>query len=87
LKLTRSLLAPPTPSVAFSARTTGTPTAGTGEQIWGLLDVLPDTFDTISEALDTASKKGIVNRIEHAVTVREWMVRMADGQSEETTSL
>ncbi|MFE9395568.1 hypothetical protein [Streptomyces flavidovirens] len=62
-------------------------TVSTGEQIWGLLDVLPDTFDKIPEALDTASKKDIVNRIEHAVTVREWMERMADGQSEEMTSL
>jgi hypothetical protein len=62
-------------------------TVNTGEQIWGLLDVLPDTFDKIPETLDTASKKDIVNRIEHAVTVREWMERMADGQSEEATSL
>ncbi|GAA1079382.1 hypothetical protein GCM10009665_80160 [Kitasatospora nipponensis] len=54
-------------------------TVNTGEQIWGLLDVLPNTFDKIPETLDTASKKAIVNRIEHAVTVREWMERMADG--------
>ena len=62
-------------------------TVSTGEQIRGLLDVLPDTFDKIPETLDTASKKDIANRIEHAVTVREWMERMADGQSEEMTSL
>ncbi|QTD95883.1 hypothetical protein [Streptomyces cyanogenus] len=51
-------------------------TVSTGEQIWGLLDVLPDTFDRIPETLDTASKKDIVSRIERAVTVREWMERM-----------
>jgi hypothetical protein len=61
-------------------------TVRTGEQIWGLLDVLPGTFDKIPETLDTASKKDIVNRIEHAVTVSEWMERMADGQFEETSS-
>ncbi|SCF82807.1 hypothetical protein [Streptomyces sp. Ncost-T10-10d] len=52
-------------------------TVSTGEQIWGLLDVLPDTFDQIPETLDAASKKNIVSRIEHAVTVREWAERMA----------
>ncbi|MFD7288771.1 hypothetical protein [Streptomyces sp. NPDC059863] len=52
-------------------------TMNTGEQIWGLLDVLPDTFDKIPETLDTASKKDIVNCIERAVSVREWMERMA----------
>ncbi len=52
-------------------------TVSTGEQIWGLLDVLPDTFDKIPETLDTASKKDIVNRIEQAVKVREWMERTA----------
>lgn len=52
-------------------------TLRTGEQIWGLLDVLPDTFDRLPETLDTASKKDIVSRIEHAVTVREWMERTA----------
>ncbi|MBM7168703.1 hypothetical protein JQK87_09825 [Streptomyces sp. G44] len=52
-------------------------TVSTGEQIWGLLDVLPDTFDKIPQTLDTASQKDIVNRIEQAVTVREWMERMA----------
>ncbi|MFE1170914.1 hypothetical protein [Streptomyces sp. NPDC058773] len=51
-------------------------TVNTGEQIWGLLDVLPDTFDKIPETLDTASKKDIVSRIERAVTVREWRERM-----------
>lgn len=49
----------------------------TGEQIWGLLDVLPDTFDKLPETLDTASKKDIVSRIERAVTQREWVERMA----------
>ncbi|MFB8024876.1 MULTISPECIES: hypothetical protein [unclassified Streptomyces] len=52
-------------------------TVSTGEQIWGLLDVLPDTFHKIPETLDTASKKDIVNRIEQAVKAREWMERTA----------
>lgn len=52
-------------------------TVSTGEQIWGLLDVLPDTFDKIPETLDTASKKDIVSHIERAVKVREWVERMA----------
>lgn len=52
-------------------------TVRTGEQIWGPLDVLPDTFDKIPETLDAASKKDIVSRMEHAVTVREWAERMA----------
>ena len=52
-------------------------TVSTGEQIWGLLDVLPDTFDKIPENLDTASKKDIVSRMEHAVTVHEWAERTA----------
>ncbi|MFC9501814.1 hypothetical protein [Streptomyces sp. NPDC056982] len=43
-------------------------TVRTGEQIWGLLDVLPGTFDKISETLDAASKKEIVSRIGQAVT-------------------
>lgn len=51
-------------------------TVSTGEQIWGLLDVLPDTFNKIPETLDQISKKDIVSRIERAVTVREWMERM-----------
>ncbi|MFJ6518636.1 hypothetical protein ACIQJ4_10335 [Streptomyces filamentosus] len=54
-------------------------TVSTGEQIWGLLDVLPETFDKIPETLDTASKKDVVDRIEQAVTVREWMERTAPG--------
>lgn len=52
-------------------------TVSTGEQIWGLLDILPDTFDKIPETLDTASKKDIVSCIGRAVTVRAWMERMA----------
>ncbi|MGW7447612.1 hypothetical protein [Kitasatospora sp. NPDC054795] len=51
-------------------------TVRTGEQIWGLLDILPDTFDKLPETLDTASKKDIVSRIERAVTQREWAERM-----------
>ncbi|MGW6753179.1 hypothetical protein [Streptomyces sp. NPDC055006] len=43
-------------------------TVRTGEQIWGLLDVLPGTFDKISETLDAASKKEIISRIGQAVT-------------------
>ncbi|GHE73107.1 hypothetical protein GCM10018785_46500 [Streptomyces longispororuber] len=50
-------------------------TVHTGEQIWGLLDVLPGTFDKIPETLDTASKKDIISRIERAVTVRAWTER------------
>ncbi|MEU9087257.1 hypothetical protein [Streptomyces sp. NPDC048357] len=52
-------------------------TVSTGEQIWGLLDILPGTFDRIPETLDTESKKDIVTRIERAETVREWVERMA----------
>ncbi|GAA2158193.1 hypothetical protein GCM10009760_61000 [Kitasatospora kazusensis] len=52
-------------------------TVRTGEQIWGLLDILPDTFDKLPESLDTASKKDIVSRIERAMTQREWVERMA----------
>lgn len=52
-------------------------TLSTGEQILGLLDVLPGTFDKIAETLDTASKKDIVSRIDRAVSVREWVERMA----------
>ena len=50
-------------------------TVNTGEQIWGLLDVLPDTFDKILETLDTAFKKDIVSRIGQAETVRAWVER------------
>ncbi len=52
-------------------------TVRTGEQIWGLLDVLPETFDKLPETLDTGSRKDIVCRIERAVTQREWVERMA----------
>ncbi|MDQ0934006.1 hypothetical protein [Streptomyces turgidiscabies] len=55
-------------------------TVTTGEQIWGLLDVLPDTFDRLPETLDEASKKDIVSRIERAVTQREWSERMGPEQ-------
>ncbi|WP_407547811.1 hypothetical protein QOM21_02325 [Streptomyces sp. Pv4-95] len=51
-------------------------TVRTGEQILGLLDVLPDTFDRLPETLDDASKKDIVNRIERAVSQREWAERV-----------
>ncbi|MEV8395309.1 MULTISPECIES: hypothetical protein [unclassified Streptomyces] len=51
-------------------------TVSTGEQIWGLLDVLPDTFDKIPETLNAASKKDIVSRIGQAVTQREWSERL-----------
>lgn len=55
-------------------------TVSAGEQIWGLLDVVPDTFDKISETLDTAFKKDVVSRIEQAVTQREWAERsIAEG--------
>ncbi|MGW9325034.1 hypothetical protein [Streptomyces koyangensis] len=52
-------------------------TVRTGEQIWGLLDILPDTFDKIPETLDAASKKDIVTRLGQAVTQREWSERMS----------
>ncbi|MFJ2193819.1 hypothetical protein ACIOJE_38700 [Kitasatospora sp. NPDC087861] len=52
-------------------------TVRTGEQIWGLLDVLPGTFDKIPETLDAAAKKDIASRIERAVTQREWAERTA----------
>jgi hypothetical protein len=54
-------------------------TVRTGEQIWGLLDVLPDTFDKIPETLDAESKKDIVSRIGGAVTQREWSERLTAG--------
>ncbi|MEV4992968.1 hypothetical protein [Streptomyces niveus] len=47
-------------------------TVSTGDQILGLLDVMPGTFDKIAVTLDTASKVDIVSRIERAVSVREW---------------
>ncbi len=65
------------PEMPFQWRCQQLLTVSTGEQIWGLLDVLPGTFDKIPETLDTASKKDVVLRIERAVTVREWMERMA----------
>ncbi|MEU9197031.1 hypothetical protein [Streptomyces hundungensis] len=55
-------------------------TVRTGEQIWGLLDVLPDTFDKIPETLDAVAKKDIVSRIGQAVTQREWSERMGPGE-------
>ncbi len=54
-------------------------TVRTGEQIGGLLDVLPDTFDKLPETLDEASKNDIVSRIERAVTQREWAERVTAG--------
>ncbi|MEU6104486.1 hypothetical protein [Streptomyces flaveolus] len=57
-------------------------TVNTGEQIWGLLDILPDTFDKIPETLGTPSMKEIASRIERAVTVRAWVERKAaDGDT------
>jgi hypothetical protein len=50
-------------------------TVRTGEQIWGLLDVLPETFDKIPETLDSASKNDIISRIGQAETQREWSER------------
>jgi hypothetical protein len=59
-------------------------TVSTGEQIWGLLDVLPDTFNKLPETLDAASKRDIVSRIEQAVTQRAWAERMvAEGVHKE----
>jgi hypothetical protein len=59
-------------------------TVSTVEQIWGLLDVLSDTFNKLPETLDAASKRDIVSRIEQAVTQREWAERMvAEGVHKE----
>ncbi|MFD0035264.1 hypothetical protein ACFVJK_45140 [Streptomyces sp. NPDC127172] len=65
------------PEVPLQGRCQQLLTVRTGEQIWGLLDVLPDTFDKISETLDAASKEEIVSRIGQAVTQREWSERMS----------
>lgn len=54
-------------------------TVRTGEQILGLLDVLPETFDRIPESLDAASKTDVVSRIERAESVREWEQRTGVG--------
>ncbi|MFD7428931.1 hypothetical protein ACFV6Z_18055 [Streptomyces sp. NPDC059818] len=59
-------------------------TVSTGEQIWGLLDVLPDTFDKIPETLDAASKKDIASRIGQAVTQREWSERLGSEEMPQT---
>ncbi|WP_371498276.1 hypothetical protein OG871_19680 [Kitasatospora sp. NBC_00374] len=59
-------------------------TVRTGEQVPGLLDVLPDTLDKVPETLDAMSEKDIVSRMEHAVTQREWAERMvAEGVHKE----
>jgi len=59
-------------------------TVSTGEQIWGLLDILPDTFDKIPETLDAPFKKDIVSRIGQAKTQREGAERMvAEGAHKE----
>ncbi|MER5890591.1 hypothetical protein ABT160_42765 [Streptomyces sp. NPDC001941] len=52
-------------------------TVTTGEEIWGLLDVLPDTLDRLPNTLDAAVEKEIVNRLERATTQREWSERMS----------
>ncbi|MFD3739043.1 hypothetical protein [Streptomyces sp. NPDC058629] len=54
-------------------------TVSAGEQIWGLLDILPATFDTIPETLDAASKKDIISRLGFAVTVHAWSERNGKG--------
>ncbi|MEK8144083.1 hypothetical protein NKH18_26050 [Streptomyces sp. M10(2022)] len=64
------------PEVPLQRRCQQLLTVRTGEQTWGLLDILPDTFDKIPETLDTASKKDIVSRIGQSVTQREWSERM-----------
>lgn len=59
-------------------------TVKTSEQILGLLDVLPDTFDKLPETLDVACKKDIASRMEQAMSQREWAERTAaDTGSEE----
>ncbi|MEV7022640.1 hypothetical protein [Kitasatospora sp. NPDC093558] len=52
-------------------------TVRSGEEIWSLLDVLPDTFDRLPETLGAASRKDIVGRMERAVTQVEWAERAA----------
>ncbi|NGO86879.1 hypothetical protein [Streptomyces sp. 196(2019)] len=54
-------------------------TVSTGEQVWGLIDILPGTFDTIPEILDAASKKNIISRLGSAVTVAAWSERTGHG--------
>ncbi|MEU3976727.1 hypothetical protein [Streptomyces bacillaris] len=54
-------------------------TVSTGEQIWGLLDILPVTFDTIPETSDAASKKNIISRLGSATTVAAWSKRTGSG--------
>ncbi|MFJ9530435.1 hypothetical protein [Streptomyces cyaneofuscatus] len=51
----------------------------TGEQIWGLIDIPPATFDTIPETLDAASKRDILSRLGTAVTVAAWFERTGHG--------
>lgn len=65
------------PETPFQWRCQQLLAVNTGEQIWGLLDILPDTFDKIPETPDLASRNEIVSRIERAVSVREWTERMA----------
>lgn len=57
-------------------------TVRTGEEIWGLLDILPATFDKLPETLDAAFKTDIVSRMDGAVTHREWVERMTADATE-----
>jgi len=59
-------------------------TVSSSEQIWGLLDILPHTFDNIPETLDATFKRDIVSRIGQSMTQREWAERMvAEGVHKE----
>lgn len=51
-------------------------TVTTGERILSLLDVLPVTFGEIPESLDAASKTDIANRMDRALSQREWAERL-----------
>ncbi|MGW1893979.1 hypothetical protein ACWCP6_27545 [Streptomyces sp. NPDC002004] len=61
-------------------------TVRTGEQIWGLLDVLPGTFDKLPETLDAGSKTDVVSRIQRAMTQHEWAERETANDAPEEPS-
>ncbi|MEU4495580.1 hypothetical protein AB0F96_19520 [Streptomyces sp. NPDC023998] len=50
-------------------------TVRTGEEIRGLLDVLPATFRGLPETLDAAAKTEVADRINRAISQREWTER------------
>jgi hypothetical protein len=50
-------------------------TVRTGEEIRSLLDVLPATFQGLPESLDAAAKTEIADRMNRAISQREWTER------------